>query len=1316
MKKFFLGLLLFVFLVLTVLYLALNSPWLIDKIARKFAPEYGFDYRSVHGNPLRGIVLEDLRYRGEKLAGEIKLRINPYTLVERELTVSRLEVLDVNVSVLERMIRDFTATDSSYGSGSQESGGGLPLAVQVNDIRLSLLPFERYGVKVTKELLSVDSIYYAGESFSVGRLRQIAETSLGRIELEGTYRRRFLDVDFLVVDELDLPRLEQLITTLGLSSEENATVEKSASVKMKSTAVEKERSTTNTGEDIFLPKRIRAGRVWVSLLPYEPIKGVKLEWTQLEGKALDIDLEHSRIVSGALTTDLQSNLAQVRLKLHVDKGDFIIDEGLIEDLDPGALATLGEKNSTQTPSDSIVESEPEEANASVVSYDTLPFVPRYMQIHRLRVEFKPGEFQRLSYRAAVAKIKNLSLDLHEQRLQTEALEAYLDTPLAHADLAASVDSDTFRIKSLILNEVDPEKIIRWEKDVPALHKTTQKKVLPQSSKQSGVGIKKKKGIEIPFLPSRLEVDRALFEFRPFHLDPLDTEGGRVLLEKLRIDLAKEVAERGALRILLDSNLADVKLLGTIRNNRLTLDPRHNRIVLPPSLFSTYRLPLRSEAFSPVALGGSIDETGVKADLSFSAEKILPENNESNRSFNIDIDHSKLHFDFDFSDGEFRLTDDTLLVTPQAPLTLHVQLGSDGKGGILYQGFLKTPGVKLGDSKLEKLLGKPVLDFRGDMHSLFAKMEAGVFAGNFHSDDLKKGLLKFGTKKEIEAARYVKLPKALRKTVLQLHLSTPVDFAKPLPLRTYLSLHSNIADLKGTVYYDGNVSSEIAVHFPEKSLLKKSLPALNISALDPLKITLDQKDSRWRVNLKNRKLDADLLYEAKNGNLQGAINLSGSKITIEGKPQETIRARLHSDSVKNMIRHLTEIYRIELPRLDGDVDLILKIDKLSKIDLELKSDKFVPDADARIKNPIEEIDVVMGADLKTKTLLLKRYSLKAGGMKIFATKVSRIKLENDRLKLEALWINDSLKASGFYDLKKRRGEIVAKSRRFRVVHENAMLDASVDLKTKLDGEKVDVSGKIVILGGKVMYDIAAKHYATDDDIVILQHRKKGEESSFKKNVQLTIYIETKKPLIFKQKNVYVQLIPQMSILKSFHGDLQVLGSVKIPKGGYYTFEGKKFVLKESSVNFTGKPTQPLLDINLVYRRYSKTIYITVNGVATEPNLNFSSDPYMTRSQILSFILFDTEETGENADDMLSMVGGGIAKSILGNMGLKVDTLIVTSQGFEVGKKITDKITVLYDQQEENPKVIVRIQHSKHTETDIDIGSESQSVDIIYKKEF
>jgi translocation and assembly module TamB len=338
------------------------------------------------------------------------------------------------------------------------------------------------------------------------------------------------------------------------------------------------------------------------------------------------------------------------------------------------------------------------------------------------------------------------------------------------------------------------------------------------------------------------------------------------------------------------------------------------------------------------------------------------------------------------------------------------------------------------------------------------------------------------------------------------------------------------------------------------------------------------------------------------------------------------------------------------------------------------------------------------------------------MKIFATKPSKVRLQKDRIVLEAFWVNDSMKLQGDYDLKRMKGAVSGKAQRFKVVHENAKLEAAIDLKAKIEGEKIDVKGKVLIYGGNVNYNIEAKHYATDEDIIIVQHRKKDEESFFRKNVQLNIYVESKKPLLFKQKDVYVELRPQLSIIKGFDGDLQLMGSIALGKGGYYTFQGKRFVLEPSSINFTGKPTLPLLDIDLVYRRYSRTVYISITGVATEPNLNFSSDPYMTRDQILSFILFDTVDSGENASTMLSMVGGGIAKSILGNIGLKVDTLILSQEGFEVGKKITDKITVIYDQKELDPKIIVRIQHSQRTETDISIGSESQSVDIIYKREF
>ncbi len=1315
MKKFVLGLLIFVFALLSLLYLAVNSPYLVDKIARKYAPEYGFDYELITGNPLKGIILTNLTYKKKPLAKKVRIRINPYTLLEKQVTVSRLEVLDVNVPVLETMIGDFSAPSGEPESEAEESGGGgLPVSIQLENIRLSLLPFERYGVQVKKEELSVDSIHYANDSFSVGKLHQIADTSLGRVELAGTYHKRFLDVEYLAVDELNLPKLEKLIAAIAPKESENASPQDQQK-QGEGNATKQERT---DGEDPFLPKRIRAKRIWASLLPYEPAEGVRLEWTQVEGHDLDIDLSQNRVEEGKLTVDLQSNLVQARLKLRVKKGSFILENGVLEELDLQKILALGGDGTSETETGVAKEKSSE---AKEEALDTIPFVPRTVEVRQLRVELKPDEFEQVPYRAAVAKVKDLTLDLHDERLLAKRIQLYLDTPLAHADLIASIDPKALRIESLELIEIDPLAIQKWQESLPKSdenstgEKVAKEKEVANHGKSDNNGTKRA-GISIPFLPSTVVLEKGLVDVKPFQLDPLQAKETKLLVEKLSFDLKRALAESGTLKIRSASNFADLYLLGTIRDNRLILDPKSNEILLPKGLFERYGVPLKQEAFSPIVVQGSLDEKGARIEASFHAKNILAENNESNSTLRVDIDRSKLTLDFDFASGRFQVIEDTRVTTPQTPLHLHAKLHGDEEGEIRYEGALESPGVKLGDPKIEKLLGKPSIRFQGDLHSVLAKLDAGIFAGSFRSDDLKKGMLKLQSKRELQLARIVKLPKELQASKLRFETRTPIDFEKPLPLDTNVTIRSNIASTDGWIRYDGNLSSEMDIRFPKGTLLAKAAPKPNLAALNPLKITLDQRSSEWVLGLQSKKISAQVDYDLSDEKLSGSLKLAGNKITIEGSPKSTILAKLQSRSVKTLIKSLTEIYKLEPPKLDGDLDLTLRIEQMKHATLELKSKQFVPDDSARIKSPIKNIDLLIGADLPKKTLIVQRYNLEVSGMRIFAKKPSHIVMEKDRIVLKDLWVNDSLKATGQYDLKTKKGEFIAKTPDFKIVHENAKIDASIDIKAKVVNDQVDVTGKIVLLGGNVMYNLEAKHYATDDDIVIVQHQKKNDESFFKKNVQIMIYIETKKPLVFKQKNVYVELNPQLSILKSTNGDLQVLGSVRIPKGGYYTFQDKRFVLQESSVNFTGKPTQPLLDINLEYHRFSKTIYITVNGMATEPNLNFSSDPYMTRSQILSFILFDTEDAGEDAGDMMTMVGGGIAKSILGNMGLKVDTLILTSEGFEVGKKLTDKITILYDQKSNEPKAILRIQHSKRTETDISIGSESQSVDIIYKREF
>jgi translocation and assembly module TamB len=1314
LKKFLIVTALIVFLLLTALYLTLNSPYVIDKIAQKFLPEYHLRYDKISGNPLKGIVIDDLYYKGKRLAKEIRIRINPYTLLQRTVTLSRLEALDVNVPVLEGLIKDFSPTSTPKSSEEPQSGAlSLPVNIALQNIRLSLLPFERYGIRVKKEELSIDSIYYDGKRFNVGTLKQIADTSIGKMEFEGTYHRRFLDVKYLIVDELDLGRLSQFFKSVGGEGQESTQAQ---SPEKKEGNV----SGVTASEDPFLPRRIRAKKLRISLRPFALMRGFRLGHSRLEGHGLDLDLEHRRLLGGALRAQLQSDLGRARVKIRARKDRLIVEEGIVRDFDPGKILELmGSSKDKGKISSPRAKPHGTAATTESLALDHFPFVPRYVEFRHLRLEVEPEEIQGVPIHAAAVKIEEAELDLHRRKALAKVLEASLDTPLLHADLRASIGSKALRVSTLSLTDLDLDRILAWQKE-------WQRSVASpgQSGEAKGEGKEEKKlekkgaasqnGVSIPFLPTALVLDRASIEAKPTRLGTLQSEEAKLELTGLQVDLAKLIARKGRLSARIDTNLAKLRLSGKIRDNRLLLrPPSQNHILLAKTLFQAYKLPLRAEAFSPILLVGEADHHAVTLQASFHAEKILAD---SNGSFNLDVNHSVTTFRFDLAKGSFKLQNDSLLLSPLSALTLHAVLEPDRQGVLAYRGFLKSPGLKLSDPKIATILGKPRIDFEGDLHSVMAKLNAGVLQGAFRSGDFKKGLLTLSSKGSIELAHYLKLPKKLQKAALAFETRTPIDFAKPLPLDTRITVRSNLANLDGDLLYDGKVSLEAVAHFPKNSLLKALLPKLNFQAIDPLKIALNQREGTWVLSLLSKGIKANVDYVPTSEKLKGVIDVAGSKIVIQGKPKERIVATLKSPSVKTLIKKFNEIYRMETPKLDGDLALKLQIDKLSQATLELRSKQFVPDDTARIKNPIKNIDLLLGADLKKKALIVKKYSLETGGMKIFATKESWVKLDKDRVIMEAFWVNDSLKMTGEYDLKKKRGSFVAKAPRFKVIHENADLEAAIDLKAKIVGDKIDAKGTVTILGGKVMYDLEAKHYATDEDIIILQHQKKDEGSFFRKNVQITLFIKTKKPLIFKQKDVYVEISPQLSVIKPFDGDLQLLGSVKLAKNGYYIFEGKKFILEESSIIFTGKPTLPLLDIRLVYRRYSKTIYIRVNGLATEPNINFSSDPFMTRSQILSFILFDTEETGENAEDMMSMVGGGIAKSILGNIGLKVDTLIVTSSGFEVGKKITDRITILYDQRAKEPKIIVRIKHSQHTQTDISIGSKSQSVDIIYKKEY
>jgi translocation and assembly module TamB len=144
---------------------------------------------------------------------------------------------------------------------------------------------------------------------------------------------------------------------------------------------------------------------------------------------------------------------------------------------------------------------------------------------------------------------------------------------------------------------------------------------------------------------------------------------------------------------------------------------------------------------------------------------------------------------------------------------------------------------------------------------------------------------------------------------------------------------------------------------------------------------------------------------------------------------------------------------------------------------------------------------------------------------------------------------------------------------------------------------------------------------------------------------------------------------------------------------------------------------MLDASVNYRSANHLITIKATGAADVPNIEFSSKPSLTKEQILSIILFDTEEgAGTNTgNDMMRMMGGTMAKSVLSDVGIQVDHLVLgEGNSLEVGQKLSEKVMAIFDTVFARLKVKYR--HRKNLESVISVGAESQSYDIIYTKEF
>ena len=1070
------------------------------------------------------------------------------------------------------------------------------------------------------------------------------------------------------------------------------------------------------------PLVVTVDKVHVSVDPFVE-QGILFKKTILDAE--DISYASDEVEVGELQLQVDTNVTDLKLQASLEDGKVTVKDLSIDDIDSEALQAMfmpQEVNATKEPTPKTATEEKNEP--------LNPLIPKEAEVKHFSASLKPRSYLDASIDRVKVNIDDLQADIvkvlgnKKGALSVGNYALELRSDVGQADIAGMLKNDVLTLKKVNVVKVDtlalkamfaPDSNETNATDGPA-------KETAQTETENNTSTSEEKN---NLIPQRVVLESLHTDILPATFDPVHILAFALDAKGLELDVSKRMVEKGAIDLQGKTNLTNFTEKSEIKNNQLK-----GHVILTPNqrLFDLYELPLRKEAIGDIRIDFSASEEKATVDLDAKAKHILIVKNDVNASdanqtdvnatkeFNIDIDSLKSHVAYLIKEKSLTADTKIKISTPYAKdITITNLFAMDGN--ISYSGEVKAGQIIGLDAKFVKPVNNLQIGYSGTEKSIKTDIDAEGIKGYFVAKDLKKkGTFHLETKHAVEVGKMVALPAELNATKVNAVIDVPLNFAKLTPIKGKAKISSNVANVDADIVYGDVVTLNAVTKIPDDSLLKNFDKNIHWNAISPLTVNAKMGKKNINASLKSSKISATMDMKPAEGMVNGKIRLAGLTTTMKGKTDGDIVIKSDVGSFSTLLGTVREFYTIEdLPKVDGKLDLSLLINKKREAKLKITSPQVIYHADRKTDHMVDDVNIVLG--LKGQKLELSSYKLTYNKMKFFATKPSVVEMKDGTVTIAQLWLNDQLKVTGQLDTKTMKGEILADAPTFHLAHEMVDLDSKINIKTTFNGAATDVNGKITLLGGNIHYDLGAKSFPSDSDIVIVQDMKPEKPNPFMDNLTINMVVNSEKPLVYKQGDIDMQANADIKVLKAAHSDPLVLGQISLVKGGTYDFQGKRFVVKKGNIFLTGDPSKPLLDIEVDYQAENYLITIAVSGTPAVPVINFSSQPSLTREQILSVILFDSEEgAGSNSsEDMMKMMGGAMAKSALANAGVKIDYLAIGADGsMAIGKKLTDKITVIY-KNEEVSSVELKYRHSPRTESVLEFDEISQSYDIVYKRD-
>lgn len=298
----------------------------------------------------------------------------------------------------------------------------------------------------------------------------------------------------------------------------------------------------------------------------------------------------------------------------------------------------------------------------------------------------------------------------------------------------------------------------------------------------------------------------------------------------------------------------------------------------------------------------------------------------------------------------------------------------------------------------------------------------------------------------------------------------------------------------------------------------------------------------------------------------------------------------------------------------------------------------------------------------------------------------------------------------------------------------------DLKVKGEGEKIDIAGKIdveklrVTLPDKPDKELPEIQFVDEDKEEFVVDSG-DEESFFDKNVGLNMQINMSRNNWVRGQGANIELRGSLDIQKEFHESLRIVGNISVIRGTYENF-GKVFRIEDGNVSFSGgQNIDPFLDITALYRVSNVNVFINIGGRASEPKIALTSDPAMSETDIVSYLVFGASSSDISSGERSAIGGvasglaGGIAaaklESLMGNV-VSLDVVSISGTNVEVGKYLTEDLYIAFERGTTDSiidstnitynKVLVEYHIFNNVTIDADVGGENPGADLFYNFNF